>query len=103
MKENKNTTIVTLQKYVPLILEDERYFSSFVSIVLDKYDFEVNEKNLRKKLHKFLDASFRTDNLSLSNRLIRGQFNYESDMDWIWVGSNDVSRIAYKVIAEKCI
>ena len=62
MKENKNTTIVTLQKYVPLILEDERYFSSFVSIVLDKYDFEVNEKNLHKKLHKFLDAFFRTDN-----------------------------------------
>ena len=94
MRRYKNTTIINLQKYLPLILNNQNHFNNFSIQILEKYDFVVDEYNLRKKLQKFLDASFRTDNLSTSNRLIRGTFNDNNDINWIWLNSREVGLIA---------
>ena len=89
-----------LQQYVPTILENDAHFKQFSTYILDQYYFKVNEDHLRKKLHTFLKESYRTDSVSLAQRLIRGEYT-DDDKDkanWIWFSSQKIGLIAQNIV-----
>lgn len=100
---NEEYIISLLQKYIPLILENQTYFKNYVDYLLKKCNFEVNEEHLRKKLNIYLKNSFRNDPVRLAQRLIRGE--YQSDdspkENWIWLSSKDIGMIAHDVVEKE--
>ena len=89
-----------LQKYIPIILENDVYFKSFSAHIFSKYSFEMNIEHLRKKLNIYLEESLRTDFVAQAQRLIRGEYEpLDNDkITWIWLSSKDVGLIAKNIV-----
>ncbi len=89
-----------LQKYIPMILENDVYFKSFSAHIFSQYSFEVNAEHLRKKLNIYLKESFRTDAVAQAQRLIKGEYKpFDNDkITWIWLSSKDMGSIAQNVV-----
>ena len=90
-----------LQQYIPTILETDIYFKQFADHILGQYHFKVNEDHLRKKLHIYLEESYRTDSVGLAQRLIRGEY-IDDDRDkenWIWLSSQKIGFIAQNIVS----
>lgn len=89
-----------LQKYIPMILENDLYFKSFSAYIFSQYTFEVNIEHLRKKLNVYLKESFRDDVVVQAQRLIRGEYEpLDNDkITWIWVSSKDVGLMAQEAV-----
>ena len=85
-----------LQKYIPMILENDVYFKRFSAHIFSQYHFEVNVEHFRKKLNIYLEESFRFDTVVKAQRLIRGEYKpFDNDnTTWIWLSSKDVGLMA---------
>jgi len=88
------------QQYIPIILKNNLYFKQYALDILEQYNFKVDENHLRKKLHIFLKASYRTDNIALAQRLIRGEYigKDKGKVNWIWFGSKEIAYIAKNIV-----
>lgn len=96
---NDKKIIMFIQKYIPMILENEIYFKIYVDYLLKKYDFEVIKEHLQKKLNIFLTNSFRNDSVRLSPQLVRGEYQSGDHQEsWIWLTSKAIGEIAYYVV-----
>ena len=89
-----------LQQYIPTILKTDIYFKEFSNHILNQYHFKVNKDHLRKKLHIYLEESWRTDSVGLAQRLIRGKYiDDERDKEnWIWLSSQKIGFIAQNIV-----
>ncbi len=91
--KNGEYSVESLQKCIPMVLNNELHFQRCVSYFLEEHNFIVNQEHFRKKLMKYLEESFRTDPVRLAQRLIRGQSTESGEESWIWLGGIDVSKI----------
>ena len=88
-----------LQQYIPAILEDDVLFKQFAAYILEQYHFTANKDHLRKKLHIFVKESYRTDNVALAQRLIRGKYIDDGDKEnWIWLSSQKIGLISQNIV-----
>ena len=91
--------VVFLQKYIPMVLENEMFFKAYVKCLLEKYNFEVSKAHLQKKLNIFLTNSFRSDPVRLSPQLVRGEYQSGDHQEsWIWLTSETIGEIAYYAV-----
>ena len=96
--KNEEKAIKSLQKCIPIVLNNELYFQRCVSYFLEQHDFIVNQEDFRKKLMRYFEESFRTDSLRLAQRLIRGQSTENGEESWIWIGGADMALIVVESI-----
>jgi len=89
--KNEEKAIKSLQKCIPMVLNNELYFRRCVSYFLEEHNFIVNQEHLRKKMMRYFEESFRTDSLRLAQRLIRGQSTENGEESWIWIGGVDMA------------
>lgn len=100
MNSKEEQLIISLQQYIPLILENKIYFKNYVDILLKQYNFSVDEEHLRKKLNIFFKNSFRDEPIWLAQQLIRGKYqpNDSKKETWFWLSCENIESIANHVI-----
>ncbi len=95
-------TIQLLQQYIPIILREQQYFDKLVINIKTKYHFSVDEESLRKKLTKYLEASYRDDSVNMAQRLIHGHCleGFEREEDWIWFGGREIGKLVHTSVED---
>jgi len=99
--KNEEKAIKSLQKCMPIVLNNELYFQGCVSYLLEEHNFIVKQEHFRKKLMRYFEESFRTDSLRLTQRLIRGQSTECDEESWIWLGGVDMALMLNSTIKTK--
>ena len=95
---DKEHTICIIQKYVPIILKNEKYLENYISYLSEKYGFKAQKEHLHRKLDSFLIASFREDPVKLGQRLVRGVYEDKARETWIWLSSSNVAKVAHRIV-----
>jgi len=95
---DQGNTINRIQKYVPMVLENENYLTNYIGYLSKRYDFKAKEDHLYRKLNSFLKASFSNAPDRLGQRLVRGEYKDKPKETWIWLSSDEVGLIANFIV-----
>lgn len=101
MKKKYKSINSKLQRYIPIILEDESYLEEYILMIHMRYQFKANKHELHRTLELHCKDSYYNDEATLRerHRKLRGKYLHgNEDVKWIWVTANSIGQMAEAIV-----